>query len=171
MLYASTKVSYITLWKKNSNKKGTTNFKSWRDLRSEEHKQVPRNYDLTLRLLSFTELQILNLKVNVCCTFLSDEGGTRTLNLQLHATLCYHSQTNNSTYDSTLIVLYPHQLFTLMKQFHLYEYRLGGHLSMTLPMCLYYVCCSLEYIFTILKFLQVINNRQSIGSFMLGITR
>lgn len=41
--------------KKNSNKKGTTNFKSWRDLRSEEHKQVPRNYDLTLRLLSFTE--------------------------------------------------------------------------------------------------------------------
>ena len=131
---------FYQLWKqKLSKQKGTTNFKSWRDLRSEEHKQVPRKYDLTLRLLSFTDLQILNLRVNVCCTFLKmqlgtsgyprynfvfltstsllqrtrvalvmefnksrsarqnltvirDEGGTRTLNLQLLATLCYHSQ-------------------------------------------------------------------------------
>ena len=75
---------------------------SWRDIRSEEHKQVPRKYDLTLRLLSFTELQILNLRVNVCCTFLRmqldateppryicDEGETRTLNRQIRNLLLY----------------------------------------------------------------------------------
>ena len=100
-----------------------------------DHGRIPTRNSFETRSV-FWGGHAVTLYVAKICT----SAGTRTQDLLLHATLCYHSQTT--------VGLAPTS--TLLKL---------SYLTIQLHRCCTIVCCSLEYIITILKFLQEYKNR------------